>query len=103
MSEATPNPHVEDDSEHVAKEFSQPPVEGKVVDEVDNHQPMNPNPPKETDPDPSDGRNKLRPLYEMVEALANNIETLTGVVAGMVKDEKVSRTVPWTHRGSRNV
>lgn len=99
----TVNPHVEDDSEKVAREFSQPPVEGKIVDSVDNHQPFNPDPPKRDDPDPSDGRDKLKPLYEMVEGLANSVNALTNVVAGLVKDEKVTNHVPWTHRGGRNV
>ena len=99
---ATPNPHVEDNSEHIAKDFSQPPVEGKVIDTVDDHQPMNPEPPRREDPDPSDGRDKLRPLYEMVEALADNVNTLVGVVAGLTKDEKVRNNVPWTHRGQRH-
>jgi hypothetical protein len=95
-------PHVEDKSEKIAEEFNEPPVAGKAIDTIDDHTPSNPVPPDKDEPDPSDGRDKLRPLYEMVEGLANSVAALTNVVSSLVKDEKVNQRVPWTHRGGRN-
>jgi hypothetical protein len=31
------------------------------------------------------------------------VDTLTNIVGTLVKDEKVTNHIPWTHRGARNV
>ena len=99
-NETNVDPHT---AEHIADESNVvPPSAGAVVDKVDDHTPVSPNPPPAT-VDPSNGDGKLKPLYEMIEGLANSVNALTDVVAGLVKDEKVTNHVPWTHRGGRNV
>lgn len=93
------HPHVDTKSEEIAEEFNEPPVAGKVVDKVDEHTPANPDPSIGEAHDPSDGRDKLKPLMESVAALATQVNILTNLVADTVKDEKVNKHVPWTHRG----
>jgi hypothetical protein len=96
------HPHVETKSEVIAEEFNEPPVAGKAIDRIDEHTPSNPVPPDRDEPDPSDGRDKLRPLYEMMERLGDTVNVLANAVAGMQKDTKVRNNVPWTHRGGRH-
>lgn len=93
-------PHVDDKTEHIAEEFNEPPVAGKAVDRIDEHTPSNPA-PTHNEIDPSDGRGKDKAVWEALASLANNVNTLTSAVAGMVKDEKVNKRIPWTHRGRR--